>query len=132
MFDKTWLRRKATMLRTSRSGYSVNANILHCCDLVLNIDGSQSLVDLVQDPLALEAAASAVQTSYDDAVRADQHRVPAEGETVAHSLTTGGAVAEQSREERQLAELRAENLSTPVCTQSFDFPFCLTSSTSTN
>lgn len=61
----------------------------------------------MQDPLTLEAAASAVQTSYDDAVRADQHRVPAEGKTVTHSLTTGGAVAEQSREEVGLAERTA-------------------------
>lgn len=52
----------------------------------------------MQDPLTLESAASAVQASYDDAVRADQHRVPAEGEKVTHSLTTGGVVAEQSRE----------------------------------
>lgn len=65
----------------------------------------------MQDPLTLEAAASAVQTSYDDAVRADQHRLPAEGETVAHSLTTGGAVTEPSRGEGQLAELRAESSS---------------------
>lgn len=75
-------------------------------------------MDLVQDPLTLEAAAPAVQTSDDDAVRADQHRVPAEGETVAHSLTTGGAVAEQSRGEGVLAELRAES------TRRFCFPFC--------
>lgn len=61
----------------------------------------------MQDPLTLEAAATAVQTSYDDAVRADQHRVPAEGETVTHSLTTGGAVTEQSREEVELAEWTA-------------------------
>ncbi len=51
-------------------------------------------MDLVQDPLTLEAAASAVQTSHDDAVWADEHGVPAEGETVTHSLTTGGAVTE--------------------------------------
>lgn len=63
----------------------------------------------MQDPLTLEAAASAVQTGYDDAVRADQHRVPAEGETVTHSLATGGAVAEQSREEGESAGLRAES-----------------------
>lgn len=89
--------------RLSMMSTSVNANILHRCDLVLNVDGPQSLVDLMQDPLALEAAASAVQTSNDDAIRADQHRVPAEVETVTHSLTTGGAVAEQCREEGELA-----------------------------
>lgn len=97
------MERKSYLIKSGRSGKSVNANILHRCDLVLNVDGPQSLVDLMQDPLALEAAASAVQTSYDDAIRADQHRVPAEGETVTHSLTTGGAVAEQSREEGELA-----------------------------
>lgn len=74
-------------------------NLLHCSYLVLNINSSQSLVDLVQDPLTLEAAASAVQTSHDDAVRADQHRVPAKGEAVAHSLATGGAVTEQHTED---------------------------------
>lgn len=70
-------------------------SVLYSCDLVLNIHSSQSVVNLVQDPLTLGAAAPAVQTSYDDAVRADQHRVPAEREAVAHSLTTGGAVAER-------------------------------------
>ena len=65
---------------------------LQSCDLVLDIDSSQPLVNLVQDPLTLEAAAPAVQTSRDDAVRADQRRVPAEGEPVTHSLTTRGAV----------------------------------------
>lgn len=71
-------------------------NILHCCDLVLNINRSQSLVHLVQDPLTLEAAAPTVQASHDDAVWADQHRVPAQREAVAHSLATGGTVTEQS------------------------------------
>lgn len=82
----------------------------------------------MQDPLTLEAAASAIQTGYDDAVRADQHRVPAEGETVTHSLATGGAVTEQSREEGESAGLRAESffsaVQSLVCTRSFYFPFC--------
>lgn len=64
-------------------------------------------MDLVQDSLTLEAATSAVQASYDDAVRADQHRIPAEGEAVIHSLATGGAVPERSRGEAELAELRS-------------------------
>lgn len=71
---------------------------LHCRDLVLHVDGSQSLVDLMEDPLALEAAASAVQTGHDDAVGAHQHRVPTEVETVAHRLSTGGAVTAQGTE----------------------------------
>ncbi|TNN32479.1 hypothetical protein EYF80_057361 [Liparis tanakae] len=57
-----------------------------------NKERSQSLVDLMQDPLTLEAAAPAVQTSHQDAVRADQRRVPAKREAVRHSLATGGAV----------------------------------------
>lgn len=95
----------------------VNANILHCCDLVLNVHSSQSLVDLVQDPLTLEAAASAVQTGDDDAVRADQHRVPAEGELVTHRLTTGGAVPKQSRGETESAQNR-DSVQPLVCTWS--------------
>lgn len=47
----------------------------------------------MQDPLTLEAAASAIQAGHDDAVRADQHRVPPEGEAITHSLTTEGTVA---------------------------------------
>jgi len=74
---------------------SLRSNVLHRCDLVLNVHSSQSLVELVQDPLTLEAAAPAVQTGHQDVVRADQHRVPAEREAVRHSLTTGGAVTEQ-------------------------------------
>lgn len=96
----------------------VNANILHCRDLVLNVHSPQSLVDLVQDPLTLEAAASAVQTGHDDAVRADQHRVPAEGEAVAHSLTTGGAVPKQSRGEIESAP-NGDSVQPLVCTWSF-------------
>lgn len=71
-------------------------NVLHCCHLVLDINGPQSVVDLVQDPLTLEAAAPAVQSSHDDVVRTDQHGVPAQGETVSHCLTTGGTVTDQS------------------------------------
>lgn len=50
-------------------------------------------MNLMQDPLALEAAAPAVQTGHDDAGRADQHRVPADREAVTHCLATWGAVA---------------------------------------
>lgn len=70
-----------------------NAEILlQSCELVLNINRSQSLVDRMQDLLALESAASTIQAGHNDTVQTDQHRVPAEGEAVTHSLTTRGAV----------------------------------------
>lgn len=70
-----------------------NAEILlQSCELVLNINRSQSLVDRVQDLLALESAASSIQARHNDTVQTDQHRVPAEGEAVIHCLTTRGAV----------------------------------------
>ena len=73
--------------RASPPGY-----ILDSCDLVLHLHGPQALVDLMQDPLAQEAAAPAVQASHDHAVRADQHRVPVQLVALTHRLATGGAV----------------------------------------
>lgn len=87
---------------------------LDCGDLVLHVDGPQSLVHLVEDPLTLVAAASSVQTSYDDAVGAHQHRVPTEGELVAHRLATRGAVtvqrtdSEKKKGKRQSAFYKTE------------------------
>ena len=75
-------------------------SLLQSCDLVLDIHSPQPLVDLVQDPLTLEAAAPAVQTGHDDAVWADQHRVPAQREALAHRLATGGAVSVEAQDER--------------------------------
>lgn len=46
-----------------------NAEILlQSCDLVLNINGSQSLVDCMKDLLALESAASAIQAGHNGTV----------------------------------------------------------------
>lgn len=45
--------------------------LLHRGDLVLHVHGSQSPVNLVEDLLTLEAAASAVQTGHDDVVGAN-------------------------------------------------------------
>lgn len=67
-------------------------NLLQGCELVLNINSSQSLVNLMQDPLTLKAAASAIQAGHDNTVQTDQHRVPPEGEAITHSLTTKDTV----------------------------------------
>lgn len=41
-------------------------NLLQSCELVLNINSSQSLMHFMQDPLTLKAAASAIQAGHDD------------------------------------------------------------------
>lgn len=43
-------------------------DVLQSCELVLNINSSQSLVNLVPDPLTLKAAASAIEAGYNDTV----------------------------------------------------------------
>ena len=65
----------------------VGGYILQCSYLVLNIHGTQALVDLLQDSQAPEACPPAIQPGHNHLITTDQHRVPTQLILITHRLT---------------------------------------------